>query len=345
MSGLNNLKTRINWNGGCRTVDRMNLDKLKTLKKALIYSYQSATAILEDDREFRCLMNANKLSNDLDDKIISIPFEDVCLNKDKKGTTTEGVEVIGLKPGDTFTWKENGSHWIVTLQYKTETAYFRAQCRECKEEIEINGKKYWTYVRGPVEQTIVWEQKDKNYYNKLNYTLVMYVTKNEETEAFFHRFSKLKIKNKPWEVQAIDNISVEGLIEVYLKETFQNTIEEEAIEDVEKEEPVYNGFTIFGDNVVRPYDVKEYYIKMMSSNEDDIDVDMMVSSGHWEVENLDATLYGGSAAPKQPKAQIIKQTPNAATLEILTGKSGRIALKYIMENNKVIAFPIEIKSL
>ncbi len=345
MSGIDTYKARLNYQGGSRQIDRMNLDKLRTLKKALIYSYQAATAILEDGREFRCLMNSNKLSNDLDDKIISIPFEDVCLNKERKGTTTEGIELIGLKPGDTFTWKENNSHWIVTLQYKTETAYFRAQCRECKEEIEINGKKYWAYVRGPVEQTILWEQKEKIYLNKLNYTLVMYITKNEETEEFFHRFNKIKIKNKPWEVQAVDNISVQGLIEVYLKETFQNTIEEEGREKPEEEIEVFDGLTIFGDKVVRPYDEKEYYIKMMSSNEDDIDVEMMVPNGHWEVENLDAVLYGGDTASTRARARIIQQTPAAATIEILTGVSGRILLKYITEDNQVIPYPIEIKSL
>ena len=117
MSGLDNMKTRINYMGGHRQVDRMNEDKLRTLKKALLYSYQSATAILADGREFRCLINPDQIKNEYDNKYISIPFEDICLNekeisadgKNKIRKTTEGLQEIGMKPGDVFTWKENGT--------------------------------------------------------------------------------------------------------------------------------------------------------------------------------------------------------------------------------------------
>lgn len=84
MSGLENMRTRMNYIGGKRQVDRMNEDKLRTLKKALLYSYQSATAILADGREFRCLINPDMLKNQYDDKIISIPFRDVCLGRMEK---------------------------------------------------------------------------------------------------------------------------------------------------------------------------------------------------------------------------------------------------------------------
>ena len=35
------------------SADRMNESKLRSLKKALLYSYQAATAILADEREFK----------------------------------------------------------------------------------------------------------------------------------------------------------------------------------------------------------------------------------------------------------------------------------------------------
>ena len=108
--------------GGANQEARMNKDKLKTLKKALLYSYQGATAVLDDGREFRCLMNSNKLSADYDEKIISIPFEDICLNAEKFGTTTQGIVPIGLKVGSVFEWKENKTHWMVTLKKDEETA-------------------------------------------------------------------------------------------------------------------------------------------------------------------------------------------------------------------------------
>ena len=117
MSGLQNLSTRLNYYGGTSQESRMREDKLRSLKKALLYSYQAETAILEDGREFRCLINKNKLKLDYEDTIISIPFEDICLNKPRAGKTSEGIEPIGLKTGDVFTWKENGSKWLVCLQH------------------------------------------------------------------------------------------------------------------------------------------------------------------------------------------------------------------------------------
>ena len=112
---LEELNKRIIYRGG-RQQQRMIQDKLNTLKKALLYSYQAATAILPDEREFRCLINPDKNKPAYDNKIISIPFKDICLNKPRTGKRSEGQEQIGLKVGDVFTWKENGTHWLVFLQ-------------------------------------------------------------------------------------------------------------------------------------------------------------------------------------------------------------------------------------
>lgn len=93
----------------------------------------------------------------------------------------------------------------------------------------------------------------------------MYITKDEKTEAFFHRFSKIKINGKPWEVQAMDNMSSDGIIILYLKEWYQNSIadakqEEDAAAEVTsiipEDKPV-----IEGPSEVYPYDKKVYTIK------------------------------------------------------------------------------------
>lgn len=81
---LETMKERINYNGGKEQESRMNADKLRTLKKALLYSYQAATARLTDGREFRCLINPDKLKTRYDEKIISIPFFDIQLNPELK---------------------------------------------------------------------------------------------------------------------------------------------------------------------------------------------------------------------------------------------------------------------
>ena len=67
-------------------------------------------------REFRCLINPNKNKPEYDNKILSIPFYDICLNKDRVGTTTQGQEEIGIKGGDVFTWKETNTKWLLVKQ-------------------------------------------------------------------------------------------------------------------------------------------------------------------------------------------------------------------------------------
>ena len=81
MSGLDNLNTRLRYYGGNQQ-GRMNADKLRGLRKALLYSYQAVTLIMplregeDEPRKFRALINPDKTKNDYDQKIVSIPFKD-----------------------------------------------------------------------------------------------------------------------------------------------------------------------------------------------------------------------------------------------------------------------------
>lgn len=322
MSGLSTLKTRLNFIGGNRQIDRMNRDKLMTLKKALLYSYQSATAILSDGREFRCLINPDKLKNTYDDKIISIPFEDICLNKEKIGTTTKGIEDIGIKPGDVFTWKENGTDWLVFLRRLEETAYFRAEIRRCKYSVTIEDTEYKCYVARPSTNEIDWRHLQDKLWNDIDYTLEMYITKDEKTEKFFHRFATLKINNKTWEVQSIDNMSSDGIIIVFLKEYYNNSIQDaknaEDAENAPQETKITDLPVIIGPSAVYPYDKKTYIIEN-------------ANNGRWVI---------GSQ-----KARIIEQDETMVNVEIVSGRSGNFELKYIRENEEDVIFSIEIKSL
>ena len=323
MSGLENLRLRMNYHGGARQQSRMNEDKLVALKRALLYSYQAATAVLADGREFRCLINPDKLKKDYDDKIISIPFEDICLNKERVSKTTEGLESIDLKTGDIFEWKDNGSYWLVYLQRLEETAYFRAEIRRCRYEIDINGNKYKVYVRGPVEEVIDWKNKHGITWNELNYTLVMTLTNNEETDAYFHRFTKIKFRGKNWEVQAIDNISTEGVIDVYLKEYYSNTIQEEVDKENEENmpeviEPEEGTPQIKGENQVYPYDSKEFVVEN-------------ATGGTWVVDSN--------------KVNIVAQTDSTVKVNVVTGKSGKFNLIYRVAGADDIVFPVTILSL
>lgn len=358
---MKTMKTRLNYMGGSNQQARMNVDKERSLRKALLYSYQAATAILSDGREFRCLINPNKISLDLDNKILSIPFKDICLNgvnppdrpaddlywedlesllppyypdEDEDGkhdTTTQGLQEIGIKEGDVFEWKENNSHWLVYLRRLEETAYFRAEIRRCRYQVTLdNGSKYWIYVRGPVEQSMVWGQSESAYYNKLNYSLVMYITQNEETLNYFHRFTKININGQPWEVQATDSLSTPGILEISLKETFKNTPEsdiDKAVQDsidiikVDEKEETY----IHGLSKVYPYDVRQYEIVNHSGD-----------PGIWKIIN-------------ESRKNIVKMQNISSvdvTLNIITGKTGKFTLAYVNENDLPIAtLDIEIGSL
>lgn len=322
MSGLDTLKARLQYNGGNQE-GRMQSDKLKALKKALLYSYQAATAILEDGREFRCLINPDKLKQDYEDKIISIPYKDICLNKEKNvNKTSQGEEEINMKPGDVFCWKETNTYWLVYLQRVEEDAYFRAEIRQCEYEIEINDKKYRVYAHGPDNDSILWHtRRGLGSWSDLNYDATIFITKNEETEDFFHRFNIIKLKGKPYEVQVVDSISTEGIIEVQLKEYFQNTILEEA--EAEKSETPDQGAQdpalphIEGDAIVYPYDIKTYKIAN-------------AENGTWALSNN--------------KATITEKTSSSVTIEITTGRSGTVDLIYKKDGENIV-LPITIKSL
>ena len=332
MSGLDNLKIRLGYMGGGSQQGRMNVDKLRTLKKALLYSYQAATAIMPDGREFRCLLNKNKLSMDLDDKIISMPFKDICLNAEKVGTTSQGEVDTNIKTGDIITWKENDSHWLVYLQRLEETAYFRAEVRRCRHQIEINGKKQWVYLRGPVEQSMVWSQAAGVSFNKLNYTGLLMVSNTEENKEFFKRFAIIKINNEPWEVQAVDNVSTEGIIEVAIKETSTNTIKDDIDKAVADSIDVFEvddrkEIFIAGPEEVKPYDIVTYKIQNYAG------------TGIWKIKD-------------ESKPGIVKITPAADTLsvsvEIITGRKNSFTLVYNSDDqNETVktSLPINIVSL
>lgn len=327
MSGLENLQTRLQYRGGNAQLDRMKSSKVKTLKRALLYSYQSATAILSDGREFRCLINKDKTKLYSDDKIISIPFEDICLNeKELTGVpigeykTSEGTQIIGMKPGDIFTWKDTNTDWIVYLQRLEETAYFRAEIRQCNYTLDVDGKTYKVFARKKALSEIPWHTSNGISWNDLDYSLEMYLTKDDITKNKYKRFDIIKLDNRPWEVQAVDAISVEGIVMVALKEYYSNTIEEKveaekAEETIPEIEPTSPHIT--GDTEVYPYDTKIYTING-------------ITGGTWFLDSK--------------KATIVDSDDTTAKVEIITGRSGDFELKYIKDENEIV-YNVTIKSL
>ena len=292
---------------------RLREDKLRSMKRALYNSYQSAVIQFDkDDRQlhFRCLINHDKLKVDYEDKILSIPYREVPVEYEHNdqvedkfvdvGTPGVFVDELGnpvlddqgeiitqyrVKPGDTFIWKSGNegfmpdSYWIIFLQYSEQTAYFRGQIRKADDEIEIipigeDGEEgapliYHGWTTGPNEDEAIWNVKKGVVWNDLYYSKLLYITKDENTQAFFRRFDRVVVNGQTWEVQGYnDNYGTTrknaqgGMIRVALKETYTSTnqvLKEKEEKQVAAQEA--NPGEIFGPTQVASYDIVTYYVR------------------------------------------------------------------------------------
>lgn len=291
--------TRIQYAGGVMD-NRVDKSKLHSMQMALQNSYQAEWITLNDN-QYRCLINPDKLKEDYDQKVISIEHS------------------AGMKEGDVFYWNRTDTHWLVYLQQHSESAYFRAQIRRCNYEIEVNKHKYWVYLRGPVETALVWRQKHNIEFNDLNYSLLIYVTKNEETLDFFKRFQILKIDGHRWRVAATDIFSQGSIIEVYLEEFFDNSLEDEQI----KKEPIIFGEEepyIDGPQFVEPYQTE---IKYSLAN------------------NLNAT---GAFLVSSKKVKIVNSDNNSCIINVISGKAGEFKIIYREEGKEDLELNVTIES-
>ena len=291
--------TRIQYAGGVMD-NRVDKSKLHSMQMALQNSYQAEWITLNDNK-YRCLINPDKLKEDYDQKVISIEHS------------------AGMKEGDVFYWDRTDTHWLVYLQQHSESAYFRAQIRRCNYEIEVNKHKYWVYLRGPVETALVWRQKHNIEFNDLNYSLLIYVTKNEETLDFFKRFQILKIDGHRWRVTATDIFSQGSIIEVYLEEFFDNSLEDEQI----KKEPIIFGEEepyIDGPQFVEPYQTEIKYSL---------------------VNNLNAT---GAFLVSSKKVKIVNSDNNSCVINVISGKAGEFKIIYREEGKEDLELNVTIES-
>ena len=295
------MRARVTYAGGY-VDNRLDKAKLHSMHKAMDNSYQAEWIVLNDER-YRCLINPDKLKEDYDQKTISIDFES------------------GMKEGDTFLWERTGTHWLVYLQQHSESAYFRAKIRRCNYEVEVNDNKYWVYLRGPVETSLIWRQKHQIEFNELNYSLLMYITKNEETLEFFKRFKVFKIDGHNWRVSARDIYSQGAIIEVYLEEYFDNTLEDEMIE-IKPDVPPAEEPHIGGPQVVEPYQTNLEY----------------------KIEGLSEELLTGTFVVNSTKIKIKEMTNNSCVIDIVTGKSGNFKIIYKREGEEDLELPVMIES-
>lgn len=232
----------------------MIADKLRTLDRAVRYSYQGADVKKinsEVSDNVRALINPNKLKQDYDDKVISIRFDH------------------NFATGDVFEWVNTNTYWLIYLQDLTELAYFRGDIRKCSHEIvwEDEDGKHKTYaaIRGPVETKINFIQKHGVSVDTPNYSLNILMPKTDSAVKYFQRYSKFYLQgdkdyNICWRVEAVDWISMPGILEINAVEYYKNETED----DIENgivggliAEPVSpnNDFvdnTIIGESFIKP---------------------------------------------------------------------------------------------
>lgn len=242
VEGVNDTAARLRQMGGNLQQERMIMSKRRSLDQAVWNSYQAAEIIKPKatlKKPIRALINPNKLKQDYDDKILSVGYE------------------YNFKPGDVFEWRGTHTYWLIYLQDLTELAYFRGDIRKCSFEInwqdeEGNEQSTYAAVRGPVETKIDYIQKHGTSIDKPNYSLNILMPKTVETLKYFKRYSRFYLSPPTegadricWRVEAIDSISMPGILEVNATEYYANETED----DLEK--------GIVGALITKPIDPNE----------------------------------------------------------------------------------------
>ena len=159
---------------------------------------------------------------------------------------------------------------------------------------------------------------------------MIYISKTEETVKYFKRFKKIMIDGKPWEVQVVDSISTPGIMEISLKETYTNTIENNIEEAVNKAKEKNHHMAeesskpyIAGPTEVYPYETHTFELKNYNGG------------GTWSIWN----------ESRKNMLKVVNEDSNQITIMIKTGKSGKFTLVYSNQGSAVAAIDITIGSL
>ena len=222
-NSLDLMRARLNLRGGVTQQDRMIKDKRETLDRVLMYSYQGANVRKAGSENIdRALMNPNSVKQDYDDKIISIGYE------------------YGYEPGTVFEWVNTGTKWLIYLQDLTELAYFKGNVRKCNYEIKWKSEDGTIFstaaaVRGPKEVGISSTEVENINVDSPNHSLNLLLPASKEVLEYFVRYSKFYLSgdkdyNVCWRVEAIDWVSMPGILEINAVEYYVNEIHEKDVQ-------------------------------------------------------------------------------------------------------------------
>lgn len=204
---MKTLASRLTYNGG-NQLNRIKMNKLRSFKAALKNDYNSRMIKVPNKSAWPCLLvnNTSGLKSDYDRKRLSVEFD------------------AGLDSGDVFEVLDDGTHWMVYLPTLTETAYLRTEVIRCRYTLDVGGQTYWIYLQGPTEMDATWFQKKGIHYDEPNWSGTIYIKKDNRTLNFFHRFTKIQIEGHTWEVHVVDELSVPGIIELEIREFYDDPI-------------------------------------------------------------------------------------------------------------------------
>lgn len=228
---LKTLSARLQYQGG-NQLGRIKETKLRSFRAALKNDYNSRMIKVPNKSAWPCLIvnNVSGLKSDYDKKRLSIEFES------------------GLEPGDVFECLDDGTHWMVYLPTLTEIAYLRTEIIRCRYTLDVDGQKYWIYLQGPTEMDNTWFQKKGIHYDEPNWSGTIYIKKDERTTDFFHRFTKIQIEGHTWEVHVVDEISVPGIIELEIREFYDDPVAELPVVEPEGCHEILGRETVEQDN-------------------------------------------------------------------------------------------------
>lgn len=275
-NGLDLMRARLRQHGGVTQQERMIKDKRETLDRVVHYSYQGARVRkVGSETVDPALINPNQVKQNYDDKIISIGYE------------------YNYGPGTIFDWVNTNTKWLIYLQDLTELAYFKGDIRKCSYEISWRDSKgevksTFAAIRGPVETQLNTTIKENISFDFPNHSLNILIPKNEDTLAYFTRYTEfyLKLLNGKnssicWRIEAVDDISMPGIIEVNAVEYYSNkdedNIEEGLVGDLIVEEiPEPSDVEIEGEIFIKPK--KSYTYTCASGGEWSYDTRLPIQS-------------------------------------------------------------------
>lgn len=316
-NGYERMKKRAGWEGYDVLDGRNVTAKYKSFKAALRSSYQAEWITMnkgkENEARWRCLINPSRLTENFDKKVISIDFDS------------------GMQEGTVFYWDRTEKHWIVNLQQHTEEAYFRGIINRCDYEIDVDGTPYWISLTGPSETDTIWNQKHGITWNDLNYSMKGIITKNSQTVNYFTRHEVIKLKlSYPdvdtgetveewhrWKVVATDKYSFDNVMEVYLKEWYDNEIEDE-MRPAEEDSPSLMEPHIEGPATCHVFDTDLSY----------------------SIVGLD----NGEFVVNSNKVKITKMDKTSCLIDILTTKASSFELLYNVDGKTKARLNVVIKS-